>query len=135
MHEVRIAVRENVLSSPTRVTLASYRQMFEDRGRAWVAESTGRVVGFSFADLEAHNIWALFVHPDHERRGLGRQLLDRAVAWLFEQGPESLWLTTAAASRAEGFYRAAGWREVDREPSGEIRFELPRPSRPGPHDG
>ncbi len=124
MHEVRTSVRENVLASPELVTLASYRSMLEDRGRGWVCEREGRIVGFSVSDLEARNIWALFVHPDHERRGLGRQLLDHAVAWLFEQGVETIWLTTAAASRAERFYRAAGWRVVGAEPNGDLRFEL-----------
>lgn len=136
MHRVRASVRENVLGSATAVTPSSYRAMLDGRGRGWVAESTGLVVGFSVADLEARNIWALFVHPDYERLGFGRQLLDSAVAWLFEQGVESIWLTTDAATRAEAFYRAAGWQVVGAEPSGEIRFELrvgaTRPTRSPP---
>jgi GNAT superfamily N-acetyltransferase len=124
MHAVRTSVRENVLATPGLVTHASYRQMLQERGRGWVCESADRIVGFSVADLEARNIWALFVHPRFERRGLGRQLLECAVTWLFEQGVETIWLTTAAASRAEGFYRAAGWSAVGTEANGEIRFEL-----------
>jgi GNAT superfamily N-acetyltransferase len=130
MHRVRTSVRENVLGSPSVVTWAFYRGMLNKRGRGWVAESAGCIVGFSVADLEARNIWALFVHPDHERRGFGRGLLDCAVTWLLEQGVESMWLTTDAATRAEGFYRAAGWQAVGAEPSGEIRFELQAPGRP-----
>jgi GNAT superfamily N-acetyltransferase len=124
MHEIRTSVRENVLASPDLVTPASYQPMLRERGRGWVSESGGRIVGFSVADLAARNIWALFVHPDYERRGLGRQLLDHAVSWLLDEGVEAIWLTTAAASRAEGFYRAAGWRAVSTEPNGELRFEL-----------
>ena len=127
MHAVRISVSENVLASPSRVTLASYREMLEHRGHGWVWESEGRIVGFSVADLDARSIWALFVHPDFERRGFGRQLHDRAVGWLFARGAEKIWLTTAAASRAEGFYRAAGWHIAGIEPSGEIRFECRAP--------
>lgn len=127
MHAVRTSVRENVLASPGRVTLASYREMLEHRGHGWVCESEGRIVGFSVAGLDARNLWALFVHPDFERRGFGRQLHDRAVVWLFERGAEKIWLTTSAASRAEGFYRATGWHVAGVEPNGEIRFERRAP--------
>ena len=127
MHAVRTSVRENVLAPTSRVTLASYREKVEHRGHGWVWESERRIVGFSVADLDARNIWALFVHPAFERRGVGRQLHDRAVAWLFERGAEKIWLTTAAASRAEGFYRAAGWHVAAVEPNGEIRFERRAP--------
>jgi GNAT superfamily N-acetyltransferase len=127
MHAVRTSARENVLASSGRVTLASYREMLEHRGRGWVWETEGRIVGFSVADLDARNIWALFVHPDFERRGFGRQLHDRAVAWLFERGAEKIWLTTDAASRAESFYRTAGWHVAGVKPNGEIRFELRAP--------
>jgi GNAT superfamily N-acetyltransferase len=123
MHAVRTSVRENVLASASLVTLVSYREMLELRGHGWVGESDGRIVGFSVADLDAWNVWALFVHPDFEGRGFGRKLHDHAVAWLFERGAERLWLTTAAASRAEGFYRAAGWHVAGVAPNGEIRFE------------
>jgi hypothetical protein len=56
MHAVRTSVRENVLASPSLVTLASYREMLEHRGHGWVWESEGRIVGFSVADLGARNI-------------------------------------------------------------------------------
>jgi GNAT superfamily N-acetyltransferase len=124
MHVVRTSVRENVLSSPDLVTLASYREKLEGRGRGWVYEPAGRIVGFSVADFETQNIWALFVAPDYERRGIGRQLLDHAIGWLFARGVETIWLTTAAATRAEGFYRRAGWHAARTESNGEIRFEL-----------
>jgi GNAT superfamily N-acetyltransferase len=124
MHAVRTSVRENVLASPGLVTPASYEEMLVARGAGWVYECSGRIVGFSVADGVARNIWALFVQPDRERRGIGRQLLDQAVEWLFARGRETIWLTTAAASRAEGFYRAAGWRAVGEELNGEIRFEV-----------
>jgi GNAT superfamily N-acetyltransferase len=124
MHRVRTSVRENVLGSPRVVTLDSYRGMLDARGRGWVAEWAGCIVGFSVADLETRSIWALFVHPDYERRGFGRQLLDCAVVWFRRQGVESIWLTTDAGTRAEGFYRAAAWQAVGVEPGGEIRFEL-----------
>lgn len=65
--------------------------------------------------------------PEQEGRGLGRQLLDAAVAWLWEQGADRIWLTTGPDTRAAGFYRHVGWGVAGVTEQGEIRFELARP--------
>lgn len=126
MHRVRMAVRENVLSDPTRVTPSDYRRMIEVDGKGWVCRIDGAVRGFSFSDLAAKNIWALFIEPGFEGRGVGRRLHDRAVGWLFDNGAQTLWLTTSPGTRAEKFYHAAGWRLAATEPNGEHRLELER---------
>ncbi|HEY6513856.1 MAG TPA: GNAT family N-acetyltransferase, partial [Burkholderiaceae bacterium] len=74
------------------------------------------------------NIWALFVEAGHERLGYGRRLHDTMLAWLWSQGLQRLWLSTGPGTRAEGFYRAAGWRAVGVTPHGEIRFEIDAPA-------
>ena len=48
------------------------------------------------------------------------------VEWLRAQGPGPIWLTTEPHTRAERFYRAAGWQEVGLTSTGEIHFELHR---------
>ncbi len=82
------------------------------------------MVGFAIADQTRRNIWALFVAPEFERRNIGRALLGVMVDWLFQVGPEPIWLTTEPGTRAERFYAAAGWRSVGTEASGEVRFEF-----------
>jgi GNAT superfamily N-acetyltransferase len=125
MHVVRCAVRENKLSRPDRMTPDDYRTMLERDGRGWIAEIDGRTVGFAVADLCRSNVWALFVHPDHGRRGIGRVLHDVMMTWfLVQPGVERVWLTTQPASRACGFYRAAGWIDVGLDAHGEARFEM-----------
>jgi GNAT superfamily N-acetyltransferase len=122
--EVRMAVRENRLSRPELVTPADCLEYITRRGKGWVAEAAGRIVGFAIADLQGHSIWALFLHPDFENQGIGRALHDRMLSWYFAQTAESVWLSTAPGTRAEGFYRRAGWQEAGYTESGEIRFEL-----------
>ena len=123
--EVRGAVKENVLTShipPERLVAG-----LETRGKGWVAEHEGRIVGFSMADREESIIWALFLLPEWEGQGLGRRLLDRAVGWLCGEGSGRIWLTTEPGSRAEGFYSHVGWVRVGMTESGEVRFELQCP--------
>src|SRR5436853_7758797 len=124
MHTVRLSVHENVLRDHASVTADAYRAMLVDRGRGWVDERDGRIVGFGVADRQARNIWALFVDPGFEGNGIGRGLIAAMVTWLHEQSSAPIWLTTEPGSRAERFYRAAGWRDVGSTETGEIRFEL-----------
>ena len=123
MHHVRLAVRENALSSPGRITEADYVDAIERSGRGWVVESDGQVVAFAIALLSG-NIWALFVHPDHERRGHAKELHAAMVGWLRSRGIARLWLTTAPGTRAERFYVSRGWRRCGILESGEMRLEL-----------
>lgn len=123
MHRVRLAVRENRLTS-TAVTEADYIPLLERHGRGWVIEASGTVVAFAVGDARDGNIWALFVHPDHEGRGFGRRLHDTMVAWLWSTGLRQLWLTTEPGTRAERFYAAAGWQRAASTASGATRFEL-----------
>lgn len=123
MHEVRMSVRENVLSNPRSVTLDDYKAMLEERGRGWVYEVDARIVAFAVGDHSRRNIWALFVAPGFEGRGIGRALHDQMVRWLFEQGSEPVWLSTERNTRAERFYAAAGWERRGIQKNGEQRFE------------
>ena len=126
MHRVRLAVRENVLRS-TVITEEHYLPAIEATGRGWVIEADGRVVGFAIGNADTGNIWALFVDPEHEGRGHGRALHNAMVEWLFSRGLRHLWLGTDPDTRAERFYRAAGWRYTGKAANGEALYELRNP--------
>ena len=70
------------------------------------------------------NVWALFVHPDYEKQGIGRKLHDHLLQWYFTQTSESLWLSTAKGTRAEKFYKTAGWQEDGLIKTSEILFRF-----------
>jgi GNAT superfamily N-acetyltransferase len=125
MHRVRLAVRENRLTSNI-ITESSYAPAIEGSGRGWVIERESEVVAFAIGNSETGNVWALFVDPAHERQGYGRKLHDCMVNWLWNQGLKCLSLSTAPETRAQHFYVAAGWRDVGRTEKGEVLFELLR---------
>jgi GNAT superfamily N-acetyltransferase len=128
IQRVRSSVHENRLVS-TVITDDMVREAIEVLGRGWIVESQGEIIGFSIGNASNGNVWALFVHPDHERRGHGRRLHDTLLTWLWSQGLDRLWLTTEAGSRAQTFYEAAGWQSTGRTEQGELRYEMQRPDK------
>jgi GNAT superfamily N-acetyltransferase len=59
--------------------------VMEKCGRIWIYEVEGQPLGFSAADKRTSSIWALFVLPAWEKRGVGKQLLREAVQWLWSR--------------------------------------------------
>ena len=121
---IRNAVKENVLSNPALVQDKDYVEYLTERGKGWVCEKDGIIIGFAIADLKDDNIWALFVHPDQEQIGIGKALHEIMLNWYFKQQKERVWLSTGANTRAEKFYRLQGWREAGIYGKGEIKFEM-----------
>ena len=126
MSVVRLAVRENRLSNADRITPAMYADHLGTLGRSWVCEVEGRIVGFSAAALSDASIWALFVLPEYEGRGIGKRLLALATEWLFAQGKPRIVLSTAASTRADAFYARLGWRRGELRDGVEVEFTLER---------
>ena len=74
---------------------------------AWLAEEEGVAVGY----VAFHPGWLehLYVLPDYQARGIGPQLLAKALE---DGAPRTLW-TFQANSRARRFYEARGWKLVE----------------------
>lgn len=124
--KIRTSVQENHLShaqlTEMGITPESIGQAISESPCAWIAEVDGAPVGFSMADANDGCVFAAFVLPDFEGLGLGRALMEKAEAFLF-QTHQTIWLETAEKSRASGFYRNLGWQPVEVLPEGDIRFE------------
>jgi GNAT superfamily N-acetyltransferase len=121
---VRNAVKENRLSDPALVPDKDVEEYMTNRGKGWVCEADKKIAGFAIVDLIENNVWALFVHPDFEAKGIGKKLHQMMMDWYFVQTKEKIWLGTAPGSRAEKFYRMQGWKEVGVHGKGEIKFEM-----------
>jgi GNAT superfamily N-acetyltransferase len=124
LHRIRMAVKENVLNNPMLVTTADYERYLTKEGKGWLCEIDGTIAGFGIIDTFSNNIWALFVHPDHEGKGIGKGIQRLMLDWHFNKSKETLWLGTSPETRAESFYRASGWKDMGMRKNGEIRFEM-----------
>ncbi|HXC28837.1 MAG TPA: GNAT family N-acetyltransferase [Stellaceae bacterium] len=123
IREIRDGVRENILSDPSRVTAADIA-WFLNNGPIWVwQEPDGTVAGFSAGDPRDGWIWALFVAPGCEGKGIGRALLKAACDRLLEAGHKVATLSAEPGTRAERHYRAAGWTATGFSERGEIVFQ------------
>ena len=129
MLEIRLAVQENALSDPARVTHQMCLDYLDAPGHAWVCCDDEQILGFAYAIARDASIWALFVRPGHEGRGIGKELLRLAVNWLFVQGCQELRLSTTINTRADDFYRFQGWARGEWVGEGEVAYRLRRPRR------
>jgi GNAT superfamily N-acetyltransferase len=124
---VRTAVTENLLTRPQLaqlgITEESVTNMLGTTHGGWCVDGNEELAGFAMADHRDGTVFALFVRPGYERRGIGSGLLAEAVAWLSAQGYDRVTLTTDAGTRAFQFYEAMGWRHTGRNEHGEI-FEF-----------
>ena len=121
---VRHSVKENMLSDPALVTDEDCVEFLTVRGKGWVCEVDNTIAGFAIADLKEHNIWALFLHPDFEGKGIGKELHRMMMDWYFSQTDNTVWLGTAPGTRAEEFYKQQGWKNVGTVNKGEVKFEM-----------
>jgi GNAT superfamily N-acetyltransferase len=86
---VRTSVVENALTieqlEERGITNASVAASFLADSKGWVAVQADEIVAFSIADRATQSIFALFVLPGYEGRGIGSILLDSALSWLWGQ--------------------------------------------------
>jgi GNAT superfamily N-acetyltransferase len=127
MSAIRLAVTENRLSDPSRVTLAMYHDYLERLGKSWVCERDGAIAGFAAADKTDASIWALFVDPQHEGLGIGKRLLALMADYLFALGHDKVFLSTGADTRADTFYASQGWERGKMKNDVEVHYSLSKP--------
>ena len=148
---LRAATRENAMAAE--VIARDYGITAESltaamaRGdvKGWLSEDpAGRFLGFAMGDKAMGDkamcdkargdkamgeVLVVAVHRDHEGSGIGKALLARVAAWLFQQGHGEIWLLANpdASRRAHGFYRKLGWRPNGRMVEDDQVLTLSRP--------
>ncbi|KUG06848.1 GNAT family N-acetyltransferase [Solirubrum puertoriconensis] len=134
MFDIRCSVRENHQSreelAALGVTPESVAAMLEGDGPGWVVEVDGKPVAFAMVIVLEKTVFACFVSPGYEGRGIGCLLMEAAEHCLAHNGIEEAWLTTGANPdlRANGFYQALDWTPAGTDPDGQLRYtkRLPR---------
>ena len=124
IQEIRNSVTENTLSDPSKVTDEMCIEYLTKRGKGWLCLMDQQPVGFAIVDMKDHNVWALFIKPDFQGKGIGKQLHDMMLQWYFDQTDTPLWLGTEPGTRAEQFYRMQGWKNTGPHGNNELKFEL-----------
>jgi ribosomal protein S18 acetylase RimI-like enzyme len=130
LFHVRTSVQENHISrerlAELEITDTSVSEMISASPCAWVAVLNEEIVGFSMIDVAHASLFAAFILPAHEGKGLGTELVLIAESELFKRHSE-IWLETDRYSRAAGFYRHLGWGNEREAKGNQIRLTKARP--------
>jgi len=126
---VRTSVTENHLSREEMqrigITENVVADLIEKSCCAWVATDNEKIIGFSMILPDEGCLFAAFVLPEYEGRGIGRRLVEIAEKELFRHH-EIAWLETDKQSRAAKFYIQLGWgNKIDINDT-DIRLEKHR---------
>ena len=127
MSAIRLAVTENRLSDPSRVTTATYHDYLDRLGKSWVCEVDGQIAGFGAADKTEASIWALFIDERFGGLGIGNHLLGLMTDYLFALGHNAVVLSTGVGTHAERFYASQGWERGEIKNKVEVRYSLFKP--------
>jgi ribosomal protein S18 acetylase RimI-like enzyme len=96
-----------------------------------VADEAGRVVGAVTFCVDTDALEVVTVDADVRRRGIGRILLDAAVAEAARRGLRRVWLTTTNDNlTALAFYQAVGFRLCALRPDGVAEARRLKPTIP-----
>ena len=120
---VRNSVKENQLSNPNLIPDDLVEEFITKRGKGFVCEIDDIIVGFSIVDFVENNVWALFLLPDFEGKGIGKKIHQLMLDEYFSKTKETIWLSTEANSRAEIFYKKQGWKNAGLH-GNEVKFEM-----------
>lgn len=129
MFDVRTSVIENHLSREEMreigITEGVVGDMIEKSLCAWVATENNKIIGFSMILPDEGCLFAAFVLPEYEGKGIGRRLVMLAEQELF-QHHDIAWLKTDKNSRAAKFYMQLGWGNETDLNGTDIKLEKSR---------
>lgn len=130
LFDIRCSVVENFQSKEELAELGITRETITEMicdGNyvAYLAEVDNIPVGFTMAEISEGYVFACFVRPAYERKGVGRALMEKTEAELRHLGVTQAWLSTGSDEnlRAIGFYSRLGWKRTGFLEDGQIRFE------------
>jgi ribosomal protein S18 acetylase RimI-like enzyme len=111
-------------------------QLEEPNVAVLVADQGGDVIGYAYAGVEGYDYMALrgpagvlhdvIVEPEHRGRGVGRLLLEAALAYMKSRGAPRVVLWTALQNEpAQRLFASAGFRQTMIEMTRELDDPAP----------
>ncbi|WP_246151753.1 GNAT family N-acetyltransferase [Rubripirellula reticaptiva] len=94
--------------------------LYLPNAETWVHEDEGQVVGF--IALIGNEVGAIFVHPSHQRMGVGQRLMDKAKA-LREELEVEVFVKNAIG---RAFYAKHGFELLEEKVHDQTGFDLLR---------
>ena len=129
LFDIRCSVVENYQSreelTNLGITTQSIQEMIEGGDYiTTIAEENGQPAGFAMAQISEGYIFACFVKPEFENKGLGRALMHSVEEGMHTAGVKKAWLSTGPESelRAVGFYSHLGWYKDGYLEDGQVVF-------------
>jgi len=108
------------------------RKLARDGDNLLVLEEDNQLIGSVMVGYEGHRGWVnyLAVHPDHQRQGLGRLLMNEAERRLRDLGCAKVNLQVRASNEtAREFYRQIGYTVDEAVSFGKrLEHDIPSPS-------
>jgi ribosomal protein S18 acetylase RimI-like enzyme len=104
-------------------SLAIVKKLDANDGLFFVAQDKGRLAGTSMAGYDGHRGWlyAIAVHPDHRRAGIGARLVRHAEQVLIARGCMKVNLQLLATNEpTAAFYKALGYAVEPRISMGKV---------------
>lgn len=130
LFDIRCSVVENHQSreelASLGITVQSVKEMIEGGDYiTTIAEEDGQPVGLSMAQISEGYVFACFVRPEFEGKGIGRALMETAEEGLRRGGVQKAWLSTGPEPelRAVGFYLHLGWYKDGCLDDGQIIYK------------
>ena len=112
LHVEQYFGRENVLAELQKQGV-SYTIAYDDDAIAGFIKISRGPTPDSIPAAEAIEVQQLYVDANRQRKGVGRSLMDLAVATARQEGHAGLWLSVwQDADWATGFYEAYGYRRA-----------------------
>ncbi|MFD4456438.1 GNAT family N-acetyltransferase [Nocardia sp. NPDC058480] len=110
---VAIAELESTEFMPLAYPYFALRQLFDIHGSHWVvADLAGSLCGYAMVAIGRHNAWllGLAVSSGHRGRGLGRLLLERAMAHCRSSEVDAVFITVRPSNvPASNLYKDSGF--------------------------
>jgi len=96
-------------------SLINYKNMFFNR-KGYIALLDGRIIGT--VSCEANIIYSLFVDPEYQNKGVGKNLLERVEKYILDRGYKKIELS--ASLTAVPFYRKNGYVELKKSKNSRL---------------